>query len=262
MRDYQKKYIRNSPRFTLIELLVVIAIIAILAGMLLPALNSAREKGRSASCKNQLKQIGLGFAQYLAEYDGFYPISRNGKDSGSGTYYWPNAIAPYIGHTAEIKESGTLAPDFLLCPTMAGKITINDRYTLAYGCSYPYNKQCFGENVANLGTTGNNYVKKVDQPSNVLLNADGWYGFDKESNRRFGHIEFSGEPYKQICYRHSMKSNVLWADSHVSAEGWTRLNIQGYQFGYFPWRAQSQVSQVQPVWGPISDYTYGYSPYN
>ena len=91
-------HVKSAQRFTLIELLVVIAIIAILAAILLPALQSARERGRTVSCANNMKQLGMANSHYMDDY-GFYVPRNTG-------YSWPARLAMYLGGDVRRNNGG------------------------------------------------------------------------------------------------------------------------------------------------------------
>ena len=95
--QFRSRY--NRAGFTLIELLVVIAIIAILAAMLLPTLNIARNKAWRIQCTSQLRQLGMGFNLFATDHEDRYPPAAYGVDN-THQLAWDSWIYRYIGGTA------------------------------------------------------------------------------------------------------------------------------------------------------------------
>ena len=203
------KHCFTRSAFTLIELLVVIAIIAILAAILLPALNSARERGRTASCASNLKQLGNGFMMYTSDCDDTYMPVRWYYGQTKVQKYWTECILPYVGVTPvnnKVPQDCVFA-----CPSV--KIWGGDYYELSYG----YNALYFGlGDKFDSGEVPLRKVGHIKNPSALLTHADTWYHSTTYAYRLDGRDVL--DTIKQIGPRHKKSANVLYADGHVTLE--------------------------------------------
>jgi prepilin-type processing-associated H-X9-DG protein/prepilin-type N-terminal cleavage/methylation domain-containing protein len=236
--------IRKGAAFTLIELLVVIAVIAILAGLLLPALSRAKAAGKSAKCKSNLRQLGLAMTMYLGDYSK-YPLT----DSPLEEKFWFDYLEPYTG--------AQWAEGIFHCPsgkgwTWRGVSNIGSDGVLNTGSpigDYAYNKvgcSISGQmgasafhRIGELGLGGTIFNMQpyssaalpesmVKIPSDMIALGDALQRISRRTvslanaelsidGMLFGDPEFLRSAEKEAIKRHERRANVTFCDGHVES---------------------------------------------
>lgn len=231
-----KKNIGIRRIFTLIELLIVIAIIAILAAMLLPALNSVRARARAINCVNNLKQLTTGCNMYADDNDGGF-VHTGGSIDWTGYYgQWQNApasyfISPYVGGPPQEDLKGRLCannnsdkliPGLFFCPSE--QINRNESchgyntYGFMQGSGKIFKKSKFLINGTN----------EYGQPGNTIIVADNRSQDVSRSSNCIQGNNSASTTNGLIHTIHNKMANAGFMDGHVTAVSAADLGSHQY----------------------------------
>jgi prepilin-type N-terminal cleavage/methylation domain-containing protein/prepilin-type processing-associated H-X9-DG protein len=211
----------NDLGFTLIELLVVIAIIAILAGILLPALARAKESAKAIKCVSNEKQIALGYILYAGDQSDYLPVAGS-PDLSQGAGWvapsrWFQEISPYIARGWETNYRNMVAKgNVVVCPSarIEKSIPTNVPGWQGYGG--------YGHNWHYLGYTPDDRKKIsiVTKPVDTCMNGD---SLDPGRGINWWDLGYIDPPSVTAQYpyvRHGKGGNYAWVDGHVSMTSW------------------------------------------